>query len=211
MDGECALELMPLGAPQPASAGSAGEEAEPRTVAAHGASPATTETPGMAADQPPPERRAETDRRVGTDRRAVGQETYIAPLVSISESLQIDPAMLNTVAGQTTLYKLRDDYIPIVRLCDLFNIRQGSTAGTDSLLVVVEGDGQKIGVVVDELLGQQQVVIKSLETNFKRVEGVSGATILGDGTVALIPGRRRAAAPVTEQPGHVKTAPARRC
>ena len=116
----------------------------------------------------------------------VGQETYIVPLVSISESLQIDPAMVNTIAGQTTLYKRPDGYIPIVRLCDLFNRRQESTTDTHSLLVVVEGEGKKLGVVVDELLGQQQVVIKSLETNFKRIEGVSGATILGDGTVALI-------------------------
>ena len=116
----------------------------------------------------------------------VGQETYIVSLVSISESLQIDPGRVNTIAGQTTLYKLPDDYIPIVRLCDLFNRRQESSTDTRSLLVVVEGEGKKLGVVVDELLGQQQVVIKSLETNFKRIEGVSGATILGDGTVALI-------------------------
>jgi two-component system chemotaxis sensor kinase CheA len=116
----------------------------------------------------------------------VGQETYIVPLVSISESLQIDPARVNTIAGQTTLYKMPDDYIPIVRLCDLFNRRQESTTDTHSLLVVVEGEGKRLGVVVDELLGQQQVVIKSLETNFKRIEGVSGATILGDGTIALI-------------------------
>lgn len=116
----------------------------------------------------------------------VGQDTYIVPLVSISESLQIDPPAMHVVAGQTPLYKLREDYIPIVRLCDLFHLPHDAATSVDSLLVVVEGDGHKLGVVVDELLGQQQVVIKSLETNFKRIEGVSGATILGDGTVALI-------------------------
>jgi two-component system chemotaxis sensor kinase CheA len=116
----------------------------------------------------------------------VGQETYIVPLVSISQSLQIDPAMVHTIAGQTTLYHMPHDYIPIVRLSNLFNRPQASSPDTYSLLVVVEAEGKKLGVVVDELLGQQQVVIKSLETNFKRIEGVAGATILGDGTVALI-------------------------
>src|SRR6266446_6269889 len=93
---------------------------------------------------------------------------------------------MHTVAGQSTLYKLRDDYIPIVRLGDLFCVQQDGGADTEKLLIVVESAGQKIGLIVDALLGQQQVVIKSLETNFRRIEGVSGATILGDGTVALI-------------------------
>jgi two-component system chemotaxis sensor kinase CheA len=90
------------------------------------------------------------------------------------------------VAGQSTLYKLREDYIPIVRLGDLFGVPPAEGTGTEHLLMVVESAGQKIGLIVDALLGQQQVVIKSLETNFRRIEGVSGATILGDGTVALI-------------------------
>jgi two-component system chemotaxis sensor kinase CheA len=110
----------------------------------------------------------------------------IVPLVSIVESLQIDSTLVNSMAGQTNLYKLRADYIPMVPLANLFHLRQEPTALADSLLVVVEGEGRKVGLVVDELLGQQQVVIKSLETNFTRVAGISGATILGDGTVALI-------------------------
>jgi len=116
----------------------------------------------------------------------VGDEIYITPLVSIVESLQIKEEFVNNIAGQTELYKVREDYIPIVRMHDMFGIdveRKGLEGG---LLVVVEGDGKKAGLLVDELLGQQQVVIKSLETNYKRVDGVSGATILGDGTVALI-------------------------
>jgi two-component system chemotaxis sensor kinase CheA len=116
----------------------------------------------------------------------VGGETYIVPLVAIVESVPIDTTLTHTVAGQSTLYKLRDDYIPIVRLGDLFGVRQAGGAGTEHLLMVVESTGQKIGLIIDALLGQQQVVIKSLETNFRRIEGVSGATILGDGTVALI-------------------------
>jgi len=116
----------------------------------------------------------------------VGDHTYIIPLVSIFESLQIKRERVNAIAGQAELYKLRDDYIPIVRLNEAFDIEARATVLTDGLLVVVEGDGQRAGLFVDDLLGQQQVVIKSLETNFRRVEGVSGATILGDGTVALI-------------------------
>ncbi len=81
---------------------------------------------------------------------------------------------------------MRDEYIPIIRLYEAFNIKPDSKALENGLLVIVEGDGQKAGLLVDDLLAQQQVVIKSLETNFRRVDGLSGATILGDGTVALI-------------------------
>ena len=116
----------------------------------------------------------------------VGEETYIVPLVTIVESVQIDTTLIHTVAGQSTLYKLRNDYIPIVRLGDLFSVQKDGDTGTENLLMVVERAGQKIGLIVDALLGQQQVVVKSLETNFRPIEGVSGATILGDGTVVLI-------------------------
>lgn len=116
----------------------------------------------------------------------VGDETFIMPLISIVESLQIDIDRVNSVAGSAEMYQLRDDYIPIVRLYEIFGVEPRHTRLQDCLLVVVEHDGQKIGLMVDDLLGQQQVVIKSLETNYRRVPGLSGATILGDGTVALI-------------------------
>jgi two-component system chemotaxis sensor kinase CheA len=116
----------------------------------------------------------------------VGKETYIVPLVSIIESLQIKSEKINVVAGQAELYKLRDEYIPFIRLHELFGLEADTDQLQDGLMVIVEGDGKRAGLVVDDLLSQQQVVIKSLETNFKRVEGLSGATILGDGTVALI-------------------------
>jgi len=91
------------------------------------------------------------------------------------------------VAGKGETYKLRDEYLPIIRVCDLFNIPDAKADDLeDGLLVVVEADGKRFGVFVDDLLGQQQVVIKSLESNYKRINGVSGATILGDGSVALI-------------------------
>ncbi|MDH5409514.1 MAG: chemotaxis protein CheW, partial [Gammaproteobacteria bacterium] len=116
----------------------------------------------------------------------VGSETYIIPLVSIVESVQLDEGKINIVSGRGEVYKLRDEFIPIVRLYHIFSIPFDMNDDERGLLVVVEADGEKIALFVDELLGQQQVVIKSLETNFKKVEGLSGATILGDGTVALI-------------------------
>ncbi len=116
----------------------------------------------------------------------IGEQTYIVPLVSIIESLQIRAESVNSIAGGAELYKLREDYLPIIRLHEVFNLKPDNTELINGLLVVVEGDGQSAGIFVDDLLGQQQVVIKSLESNFKKVEGLSGATILGDGTVALI-------------------------
>jgi len=116
----------------------------------------------------------------------VGKETYIVPLVSIVESIQVKQENVNRISGRGEVYKLRDDYIPIVRLYHLFGIKPRSEVLNNGLLVVVEAEGHKIALYVDDLQGQQQVVIKSLETNFKKVEGLSGATILGDGTVALI-------------------------
>jgi len=116
----------------------------------------------------------------------VGDQTYVFPLVSIVESMQANEKLINQVAGGCDVFRLRDEYVPIVDLASVYACKASYTHINEALLVVVEGDNQKIGVIVDELLAQQQVVIKSLETNFRRVEGISGATILGDGTVALI-------------------------
>ncbi len=116
----------------------------------------------------------------------VGEQTYIFPLVSIVESIQMDNRPLNNVGGHSDVLQLRDEYVPIVALKDIFVGGKIMDAAENSIIVVVEHDGEKVGVVVDELLGQQQVVIKSLEDNYQKVEGISGATILGDGTVALI-------------------------
>ncbi len=117
----------------------------------------------------------------------IGKEIYIVPLVSIIESIQIDESMLSTVAGKGETFKLRDEYLPIVRMHEAFGIQEHDAHKlTDGILVVVEGEGRKCGLFVDDLLGQQQVVIKSLEANYRKVDGISGATILGDGSVALI-------------------------
>ena len=117
---------------------------------------------------------------------SVGSETYIVPLVTIIESLQLRPGAVNRIAGHQEVFWFRDGYVPVVRLHEVFGVKSRATELHEGLIMVVEGDGRRVGLFVDDLLGQQQVVIKSLETNFRRVDGVSGATILGDGAVALI-------------------------
>lgn len=116
----------------------------------------------------------------------VADENYIIPLVSIIESLEIKSTDVKRLSGKGELYPLRDEYVPIIRLYEIFGLQPKSTDLEDGLLVIVEGAGEKVGLFIDDLLGQQQVVIKSLETNYRKVLGLSGATILGDGTVALI-------------------------
>lgn len=116
----------------------------------------------------------------------VGTETYVVPLVAIVETIQIQRERVNSVAGRAELFRLRDDYIPIIRLYELFGIEPDTTDLLDGLLMIVEADGRRVGIFVDDLLAQQQVVIKSLETNFRPVQGLAGATMLGDGRVALI-------------------------
>jgi two-component system chemotaxis sensor kinase CheA len=83
--------------------------------------------------------------------------------------------------------RVRDDYLPVIDLQRLFHVPRGQTElHTEPLMVVLESDGRRVAAVVDELLGQQQVVVKNLESNYRRVDNVSGATILGDGSVSLI-------------------------
>ena len=116
----------------------------------------------------------------------VADHTYIIPLISIIESLQVDIEKVNNVGGSVEVLRLRDEYIPILRLYQLFKHENAITELEHGLLVVVETDNEKVGLLVDDLLAQQQVVIKSLENNYQRIEGISGATILGDGRVSLI-------------------------
>jgi two-component system, chemotaxis family, sensor kinase CheA len=117
---------------------------------------------------------------------SVGTETYIVPLVTIIESLQLQPGGVSRIAGQQEVFWFRDGYVPVVRLHEVFGVQPRAAELHQGLIMVVEGEGRRVGLFVDDLLGQQQVVIKSLETNFRRVDGVSGATILCDGAVALI-------------------------
>ena len=116
----------------------------------------------------------------------VGREVYIISLLAIVETIQVTKDRVNTLVGRTEVFRLRDEYLPVVKLCDQFGVEPDSRSAEDGLLVVIEADGKRAGVLVDDLLAQQQVVIKSLESNFKSVPGIAGATILGDGAVALI-------------------------
>jgi len=115
----------------------------------------------------------------------VADETYVFPLASVLESFQCKDEDVQTVKGDREVISLRGEFIPVVRLQRLLALGTAQ-ANSRALLVLVEAEGRRAAMAVDELLGQQQVVIKSLETHYKRVEGISGATILGDGRVALI-------------------------
>ncbi len=116
---------------------------------------------------------------------AVAGETYIVPLASVVESFQVEPGMIQTVGASGHVVRVRDQYLPVIALDEFFAVpRLAEARGT--IMVIVEADGARVAALVDELVGQQQVVVKNLESNYRRVPGVSGATILGDGRVALI-------------------------
>jgi len=116
----------------------------------------------------------------------VGDQRFVVPLTSIVESLRINPSSLNTLPGGDELYRLRNQYLPIIPLWRVLGLTTGRRVAAQSLLMVVESRGERVALLVDELLAQQQVVIKSLAANFMRVKGMAGATILGDGAVAMI-------------------------
>jgi two-component system chemotaxis sensor kinase CheA len=116
----------------------------------------------------------------------VGRQIFIMPLHSIKETLIFNHSDTNTVAAKVELYKYRDEYVPLIRLTELFNIEPETSADHPELIVVFDIGDKHIGIVVDDVIGQQQVVIKSLENNYKSVPGLTGATVLGDGSVALI-------------------------
>jgi len=117
---------------------------------------------------------------------AVGNETYIIPLGYVIESLQAEPGMIKSVSGVERLIQVRDEYLPVVTLHELFHVPGAVTALAEGIMIILEADGTKAALFVDAMVGQHQVVIKSLETNYRKVAGVSGATIMGDGRVALI-------------------------
>ena len=116
----------------------------------------------------------------------VGADTYILPLTAILESVRPKPSAVRTIAGQGEVVMLRGEPVPLVRLHALFRIPGEVTSAAEGITVIVEHQGRRLALLADQLLGQQQVVIKSLEANYRRVDGVAGATILGDGRPALI-------------------------
>jgi two-component system, chemotaxis family, sensor kinase CheA len=116
----------------------------------------------------------------------VGDEVYILPLSSVVESFQVNSGDVSTVAQGSQLVKVREEYMPVIALEKIFQVPRFDLNKSSNIMVVVEADGSRVALLVDELLGQHQVVVKNLETNYRKVPNVSGATILGDGTVALI-------------------------
>lgn len=115
-----------------------------------------------------------------------GRETYVIPLASIIESLQPERGSISTVAGRGRVIRVRGEYIPLIALHEILNIPSCHRDAHESIVVLLEAAREKFALQVDALAGQSQVVIKSLETNYRRVAGFSGATILGNGRVAMI-------------------------
>lgn len=116
----------------------------------------------------------------------IGDEVFILPLTRITESLQPESSQLKTLSGKGRVVHIRGEYLPLLSLYKIFNLKPRFTHPEEGILVVVESADGKLALFVDELISQNQVVIKSLETHYRRVEGISGATIMGDGRVALI-------------------------
>ena len=117
---------------------------------------------------------------------AVGDQIYIVPLSFIIESLQPNAADIKEISGQGQVIHVRGEYLPVIALHQVFNITPKVANPAEGILVLLEAEGKKVALFVDDLVGQHQVVIKSLETNYRKVAGVSGATIMGDGRVAMI-------------------------
>jgi two-component system chemotaxis sensor kinase CheA len=116
----------------------------------------------------------------------VGAECYIVPLSSVVESFQVRPGMIRTIGGHGRVVEVRDEYMPVIDLEQAFEVPRPDGERAGRIMVVAEAEGGRVALLVDELLGQQQVVVKNLETNYRKVPDVSGATIMGDGRVALI-------------------------
>jgi two-component system chemotaxis sensor kinase CheA len=116
----------------------------------------------------------------------VADERYMLPLAAVVESFRFAPEQLKTIGARAQLVRLRDDYLPVLELQRVFELPDDSGGSDDAVMVVVEAGGTRIAVRVHELLGQQQVVVKNLEPNVGVVDNVAGATLMGDGRVALI-------------------------
>jgi len=116
----------------------------------------------------------------------VGDEVYILPLSSVIESFQVQADTIKTIGGSGRVIEVRDEFMPVLDLEQVFGVPRFDFETAAAIMVVVEAEGGRVALLVDQLLGQQQVVVKNLEANYRRVNDISGATIMGDGRVALI-------------------------
>ena len=116
----------------------------------------------------------------------VGEEVYILPLSSVIESFQVQPGNIKTIGGSGRVIEVRDEFMPVLDLEQVFQVPRFDFEDAGGIMVVAEAEGGRVALLVDQLLGQQQVVVKNLEANYRRVNDISGATIMGDGRVALI-------------------------
>ena len=116
----------------------------------------------------------------------VADEVFILPLNAVMESLQPREADLHPLAGGERVLEVRGEYLPIVELWKVFNVAGAKTEATQGIVVILQSGGRRYALLVDQLIGQHQVVVKNLESNYRKVPGISAATILGNGSVALI-------------------------
>jgi two-component system, chemotaxis family, sensor kinase CheA len=116
----------------------------------------------------------------------VGSEIFILPLNFVMESLQPQAEDIYTVAAGERVVRVRGEYLPLVALHEVFSVADAKSEPTQGIVTIMQTEGRRFAMLIDELVGQQQVVVKNLETNYRKVHGISAATILGDGSVALI-------------------------
>ncbi|WP_206738780.1 chemotaxis protein CheA [Rahnella contaminans] len=116
----------------------------------------------------------------------VGEEVFILPLNAVMESLQPLSEDLHPLAGGERVLQVRGEYLPLVELYNVFDVKDAKTEATQGIVVILQSAGRRYALLVDQLIGQHQVVVKNLESNYRKVPGISAATILGDGSVALI-------------------------
>jgi len=116
----------------------------------------------------------------------VANEVMVLPLITVIESIPTNRERIQEVAGDMKVYEYQDEFIPIVDLKTEFGLDDKSDSSRDIIITIVHAENSKLALIIDELLVQQQVVIKSLETHYKAIQGIAGATILGSGEVALI-------------------------
>ena len=115
-----------------------------------------------------------------------GEEVYILPLLAVVECFQSNPKQIYEITGKGRVILVREEYIPLIYLHDIFGIQPKFSNPKHGMVVVVEGLGKKAALLVDSLMGQQQIVVKNIGSNYRNIPGISGATILGDGSVSLI-------------------------